>query len=153
MIPRKTSIGGLLSEYERRQIRLPEFQRPYSWEKAQFASFWGDLIAFRQNFEKSPVDASYFLGALVAIESKIEITILDGQQRLATATILLAALRDLARRLNATSPHQDLDYFARDVQRELTCPELRSTVWSNRQAFWRIGPSSNLARRCLPIQR
>jgi hypothetical protein len=119
MTPRKTSVGGLLSEYERRQIKLPEFQRPYSWDKSQVATFWGDLTAFRKAYDKSPVDASYFLGAIVIIESKTEITILDGQQRLATATIFLAALRDLAKQLNVASPFQDLDYLARDIQREL----------------------------------
>jgi hypothetical protein len=119
MTPRKSSIGGLLGHYERRAIKLPEFQRPYSWEKAQRASFWADLIAFKERFDKSPVSASYFLGPVVVIESKEEITVLDGQQRLATATILLAVLRDLARELNATNPDQELDYFARDIQREL----------------------------------
>jgi uncharacterized protein with ParB-like and HNH nuclease domain len=79
MTPRKTSIGGLLGEYERRQIKLPEFQRPYSWEKTQVATFWGDLKTFRDRYDKSPVDASYFLGPIVVIESKTEITILDGQ--------------------------------------------------------------------------
>ena len=119
MTPRKTSIGGLLGEYERRQIKLPEFQRSFSWKKTQVATFWRDLKSFRERFDKSPVDASYFLGPVVVIESKTEITILDGQQRLATATILLAALRNLARELHAASPFQELDYFARDVQREL----------------------------------
>lgn len=119
MTPRKSSIAGLLGHYERRPIKLPEFQRPYSWEKAQRAAFWADLIAFKERFDKNPVSASYFLGPVVVIENKEEITILDGQQRLATATILLAVLRDLARELNATHPDQELDYFARDVQKEL----------------------------------
>lgn len=119
MTPRKTSIGGLLGEYERRRIELPEFQRAYSWEKTQVATFWGDLKAFRDRYDKSPVDASYFLGPIVVIESKTDITVLDGQQRLATATIFLAVLRNLARELHAAKPFQDLDYFARDIQREL----------------------------------
>jgi hypothetical protein len=119
MTPRKTSIGGLLGEYERRAIKLPEFQRPYSWEKAQVATFLGDLKTFQKRYEKSPVDASYFLGPVVIIEEKTHITVLDGQQRLATATILLAALRDLARELHSAKPTPTLDYFARDVQREL----------------------------------
>lgn len=119
MNPRKTSIGGLLGEYERRPICLPEFQRSYSWEKTQVATFWGDLKTFRDRYIKSPVDASYFLGPIVAIESKTEITVLDGQQRLATATILLAVLRNVAANLHESIPTPDIDYFARDIQREL----------------------------------
>lgn len=119
MIPRKASIGQMLGEYERRPIILPEFQRPYSWEKTQVATFWGDLKSFRDRYQKHPVDASYFLGPIVVMESKTSITVLDGQQRLATATILLAALRDIARECNETTPYIELDYFARDIQREL----------------------------------
>ena len=119
MTPRKVSIGEILGEYERRPIILPEFQRPYSWEKTQVATFWGDLNTFRSRYEKHPVDATYFLGPVVVMETKREITVLDGQQRLATATILLAVLRDIAHECNAANPFPELDYLARDIQREL----------------------------------
>jgi hypothetical protein len=119
MTPRKVSIGELLGEYERRPIILPEFQRPYSWEKTQVATFWGDLKTFRDRYAKHPVDAAYFLGPVVVMETKKEITVLDGQQRLATATILLAAIRDIARECHGSTQHSELDYLARDVQREL----------------------------------
>jgi hypothetical protein len=119
MTPLKKSIGELLGAYERRSLKLPEFQRSYSWEKAQLAAFWGDLKAFRTRFEKSPVDAAYFLGPIVVIQSNSEITVLDGQQRLATATIFFAVLRDLARKTHASTKLTELDYFARDIQREL----------------------------------
>jgi hypothetical protein len=65
------------------------------------------------------VDATYFLGPVVVMETKREITVLDGQQRLATATILLAVLRDTAHECNAANPFPELDYLARDIQREL----------------------------------
>ncbi len=119
MTPRKASVGELLNEYQRLPLKLPEFQRPYSWEKTQVATFWGDLKAFRDRYEKNAVNAKYFLGPVVLMESKTEITVLDGQQRLATATIFLSVLRDLARKLDATTPLQDLRDFARDIQREL----------------------------------
>ncbi|MGA2030477.1 MAG: DUF262 domain-containing protein, partial [Verrucomicrobiota bacterium] len=119
MTPRKASVGELLNEYQRFPLKLPEFQRPYSWEKTQVATFWGDLIAFRERYEKNSMDAEYFLGPVVLMESKTEITVLDGQQRLATATIFLAVLRDVARELHALNPAPELHDFARDIQREL----------------------------------
>lgn len=119
MNPRKASIGALLGEYERRHVVLPEFQRPYSWEKTQLAAFWGDLKNFCERYKKDSVAASYFLGPIVTIESSAEITVLDGQPRLATATILLSVLRDIAREIHGAQPLQELDYFARDIQREL----------------------------------
>lgn len=119
MTPRKASVGELLNEYQRFPLKLPEFQRPYSWEKTQVATFWGDLIAFRERSEKHSVDAEYFLGPVVLMETKTEITVLDGQQRLATATIFLAVLRDIARELHGLTPSPALHDFARDIQREL----------------------------------
>ena len=71
----------------------------------------------------------------MVIESDLEITVLDGQQRLATATIFLSVLRDLARELHVGRPFQELDYFARDLQREIiekkdTTPRLYSLTLS-----------------------
>jgi len=112
------SIGSLLGRYERRPVVLPEFQRSYSWEKSQVTTFWDDLMSFHHTYSASPVDASYFLGPIVILDDKQQITLLDGQQRLATATILLAALRDTARGLDKATSAKGAD-FARDIQREL----------------------------------
>jgi hypothetical protein len=113
----KKSIGELLGTSERRPVVLPEFQRPFSWEKSQIASFWGDLQAFLPKFRKSPIDASYFLGPIVVLDDSKKIIVLDGQQRLATSTILLSKIRDLARSLGAGAQvGQD---FARDLQRDI----------------------------------
>ena len=70
MTPRKASVGELLNEYQRFPLKLPEFQRPYSWEKTQVAIFWSDLITFRERYEKNSVDAEYFLGPVVLMETK-----------------------------------------------------------------------------------
>jgi len=83
------------------------------------AAFWADLQGFRDRFNKKPVEATYFLGPIVTMESSIAITVLDGQQRLATATILLSVLRNVGRELYASISLQEFDYFARDIQREL----------------------------------
>lgn len=112
------SVGQLLGRYERRPVILPQFQRPYSWDKSKVQAFWNDISLFRPEFESSPTTASYYLGAIVVIDSDNELLLLDGQQRLATATILLSALRDKARQL-ATQGDKKGDDLARDIQREL----------------------------------
>ena len=112
------TIGALLGRYERRRIVLPEFQRSFSWEKAQIARFWEDLIRFEKEYSLSPSTASYFLGPMVQIENEDQLLLLDGQQRLATATIALAVLRDVARGLDKRGGIKGSD-LARDIQREL----------------------------------
>lgn len=114
----KFKVGSLLGRYERRRVVLPEYQRSYSWEKAQVSAFWSDLILFEQEYSSSPTTATYFLGSVVLIPGDELLLLLDGQQRLATCTIALAAMRGIARGLDAPGETKGAD-LARDIQREL----------------------------------
>ncbi len=110
---------------------LPRFQRGYSWEKSQVSTFWSDLVGFEKLYSANPVSASYFLGPIVTQESDTEIVLLDGQQRLATATIFLAVLRNVARTLDQPGEHRGAD-FARDIQAELIEKEGKSASYALR---------------------
>ncbi len=110
------SIGDLLSNNQRARIIVPRFQRGYSWEKKHVTAFWKDLRAFKIETAKKDGPEKYFLGPIVIREeSKEAIYLLDGQQRLATTTILFAVVRNSARALK-TQASAD---FARDIQREI----------------------------------
>jgi hypothetical protein len=91
--PDKRTLGLILSSTSP-PIRVPDYQRDYSWEKQQVEEFWTDLTEFGGNPPASLVGKEYFLGAAVLVNNGTYHLLLDGQQRLATATILLAALRD-----------------------------------------------------------
>lgn len=110
------SIGDLLSNNQRAKIVVPRFQRGYSWEKKHVTAFWRDLKTFKIESSKKDGPEKYFLGPIVTLEESKETTnLLDGQQRLATATILFSVIRDTARKLG-TQASSD---FARDTQREM----------------------------------
>ena len=111
----RRSIGELLGNSERRPVVLPEFQRPFSWEKKQVATFWGDLIGFLDRVRKRPIDASYFLGPVVILDDVKKIVILDGQQRLATSIILLTKIRDLARAVGTQEGFTSPETLQRDI--------------------------------------
>jgi len=83
-------IGELLSR--QRKYRVPTHQRDYAWTDDQVSQFWEDI---RDAMESDR--AEHFLGAIVfrQIEEDKDYEIIDGQQRLATALILLAVLRDI----------------------------------------------------------
>lgn len=106
------ALGAILGNIERRPVVVPRFQRGFSWEKQHVTTFWDDLVAFGEEYERAPKSASYFFGPIVIQSQPEEILLLDGQQRLATATILLAVLRDVARTLPFPSgnPQHDLAY-------------------------------------------
>lgn len=67
-----------------RIYRVPPFQRDYSWEEEQWEDLWNDLIEMHGKSEER-----HYMGALV-IEGRSdrEFSIIDGQQRLATLSIL-----------------------------------------------------------------
>lgn len=69
---------------------IPSYQRPYSWTKDQAGELFDDLYEF---YEREKED-SYFLGSIVLIknEGSPVAEVIDGQQRLTTLTILLAAI-------------------------------------------------------------
>jgi hypothetical protein len=68
--------------------RVPPFQRDYSWEEEQWEDLWNDLMELR-----ATPDERHYMGALVVeAKSDREFKIIDGQQRIATLTILALAV-------------------------------------------------------------
>jgi len=69
---------------------IPSYQRPYAWTDVQAGELFSDL----HDFFLKEKDDTYFLGSIVLIkdEGKPHAEVIDGQQRLTTLTILLAAL-------------------------------------------------------------
>lgn len=70
-------------------IQIPRFQRPYSWDNEEISDFMDDL----SNSEAG----KYFLGSMVFFKknpNSEESSVVDGQQRLTTITILLSVLRN-----------------------------------------------------------
>jgi hypothetical protein len=75
---------------------IPGYQRPYSWGKDQAQELLDDLLAAMTTAPDQLSEAApYFLGSIVLIkaEAKPEATVVDGQQRLTTLTLLLSAIR------------------------------------------------------------
>lgn len=83
--PRNMSIRSLFQSHF---FKIPRFQRPYSWNAENIEDFWNDAI-------KGPT-LNYFIGSMVFYgkANAQQLSVVDGQQRLTTITIFLAALRD-----------------------------------------------------------
>jgi hypothetical protein len=92
---------GELFEGTRTRLLVPTFQRNYSWSVSEVATMWQDLLRFDQTFPGNNVaDEEYFFGSIVLVSQGHEQLILDGQQRLATAAILLSVIREFLDRYN-----------------------------------------------------
>jgi uncharacterized protein with ParB-like and HNH nuclease domain len=69
---------------------IPSYQRPYAWGVDEASELFDDL----QEFYEAEDEEGYFLGSIVLIKSETSSRseVIDGQQRLTTLTILLAAM-------------------------------------------------------------
>jgi len=98
-------IGHLLSD---RLLAIPDYQRAYSWELDEVGELWSDLA------DSIRADSSeYFLGSVVTTKSKDQPRhqVIDGQQRLATVSLMYAVMRDIFA--------QHSDERANDIEHDL----------------------------------
>ena len=87
-----------------RQFLIPIYQRAYSWTEEQCAQLWDDVLRVADD-DRYP---AHFIGSVVYIEHGLymataipQLLVIDGQQRLATVTLMLEAV---ARALESQGP-------------------------------------------------
>lgn len=82
-----TSIGELLRASGK--LVIPPYQRNYAWDEEHYADLWFDM---QETFNGTSEE--YFLGSVVIDNSTApDLTLIDGQQRVTTTTILISALK------------------------------------------------------------
>ena len=85
-----------------KQNVIPLFQRVYSWQLKDWRAYWSDLVDCVDRTDDRKPTVPHFLGAVVSAPvtstpvGVSKFLVIDGQQRLTTTAILLAALRDQA---------------------------------------------------------
>jgi len=143
---------GIATALKRNRLVVPVNQRDYSWEDRHVLALFQDIAK-----AISTGKSAYFLGTIVLTSGKKPdaLEVADGQQRLATSTILLAAIRDYLHSQNedmlVTSIEQE---FLFTIVRETKSREPRLTLNVNDREFFekRIlprpdDPARNIARR------
>jgi len=77
------------------QFEIPDYQRPYAWTTEQATELFDDLYSAMQDARVSGASSQYFLGSIVLIKNDRDpkSSVVDGQQRLSTLTMLFAVLR------------------------------------------------------------
>jgi hypothetical protein len=97
-------------ELLQKDIRLvvPLFQRPYVWnQKDQWEPLWEDIRNLAESILNDRFRRPHFLGAIVLEQVKTgagevdQRLVIDGQQRLTTAQLILEAFHDLCHELGA----------------------------------------------------
>ena len=129
-------LGGVLKQS---RLFVPPNQRDYAWTERE-------VTTLLQDFAKAIVDEpAYFLGTIVTIPRKNgALEVVDGQQRLATTAILLAAIRDYL----VDKDHMLVEAINNefltgiDRARRVRIPKLRLNIDDNEYFEWIIAGDS-----------
>lgn len=105
-----------------KQFVIPIYQRTYSWTQAQCLQFWNDIM--RAAADESV--AGHFIGSVVYIERGLfqitsipQLLVIDGQQRLTTLTLLLAALGEFSEEHEADITRRKIrNYFLLNIEED-----------------------------------
>src|SRR5687768_1462616 len=102
----KANAVPLLAIFEKKvRLEVPLFQRQYVWSREQqWEPLWEDIVRKFAEYLEGRKDAPvHFLGAMVLDQKQTPLThvekrqVIDGQQRLTTLQLFLAAFRDFCR--------------------------------------------------------
>jgi uncharacterized protein with ParB-like and HNH nuclease domain len=97
MEAKETTFGTLLNG--RVQYRVPLFQRQYDWKPENRRQLWSDVLDLYEE-RRGAKGTQHFMGSVVTAPEHLgpnrpaTHTLIDGQQRLTTLLVMLAALRD-----------------------------------------------------------
>ena len=132
---------GLASVLRNYHLAVPPNQREYSWTEREVTQLLQDL-------SKAVSDGvDYFLGTIVTIpRGKDDLEVVDGQQRLATTAMLLAAIRDYLRDSGDQSMTVEMitNYFLTgiDLRQDARVARLKLNVDDNELFSWIVTGNS-----------
>jgi len=116
--------SGLAEVLKSNRLRVPLNQREYRWEEGNVLDMLQDLANAMRSGRPS-----YFMGTIVMTKyDNEEWEIADGQQRLATTTIILCVIRDMMIKMGE-------EKLARGVEQEFISgidPDSGEDVWQSR---------------------
>lgn len=120
-------IGSCLTQGS---LRVPLYQRSYSWEIKQVNDLFNDI---KESIQSNRED--YFLGSVVIARDQNAIDeLVDGQQRIATTTILLVAIRDFLIKNNDERRANWIEQkflFEQDFESLAILPKLKLNIEDN----------------------
>lgn len=111
--------------YQLRNFRfiVPRYQRSYAWKREHIEDLYKDIYSAIDISQKE-----YFLGSIVVSKDDNNSEVIDGQQRLATISILIAAIRNYYRDESDLDSVADIEkayLFNRDFETKEKLPRLQ----------------------------
>ena len=117
-------LGGIGKGLADGNLGVPTYQRSYAWQEQNVRELLQDLATAIK--EKEP---EYFLGTIVLIRGEAgSMEVVDGQQRLATTMVFLAAVRDYFSSVKDDNRASDIEHLflvTRDLRTQERIPKLK----------------------------
>ena len=119
---------------EGRRYMVPLYQRKYQWEDHRILPFWDDVQVKAAEVLANSARFYHYMGALILAPigegTQIGVTprvqVVDGQQRLTTFQLLLAAIREVARKFDCNDVIKHVhDYIFNPLKSKDTDPLTR----------------------------
>lgn len=93
---------------DQRRFVVPIYQRQFRWGEQRLGSFWDDVVSKAEVALQGIPKFSHYMGALIlapggdgfTIGTTPHVQVVDGQQRLTTFQLFLAAIKEVGIRLN-----------------------------------------------------
>jgi len=124
------SFGELVANGK--TYHVPQFQRDYCWKGENWEDLWRDIVSLHENH-----DTGHYMGAIVlqsSSQSPKEFQVIDGQQRLATLSIIVIAtikrIRDLANEESESEKNQERQDILK--RKFLGDKDARSLTWRSK---------------------
>lgn len=131
-----------------KQYIVPLFQRPYSWTKREWETLWLDIVSLYDE------PRSHFFGSIVTMQENgtsggiSKFTLIDGQQRLTTISILLLAIRDYLNKNNESFANEINDtYICNPYKKGIDAFKLLPTQ-QDRDSYVKIVCKQDLSKNC-----
>jgi uncharacterized protein with ParB-like and HNH nuclease domain len=134
-----TSFQNLLGNGK--NYKIPDFQRDYSWTEENWEDLWNDFLFLEDN------DVPHYMGTIVlqTEDNNEKVIVVDGQQRITTMTIVVAAIMKILKDFEekGIQPEKNKERFEkirRDFIGEKTLSELhyksKLTLNQNNNTFF-----------------
>lgn len=126
---------------KKHRLEVPLFQRQYVWnEEHQWLPLWEDIARKFSDYIGGRKDGPvHFLGAMVLDQKQTPTTriekrqVIDGQQRLTTLQLFLAAMRDFCREHGCEEAAKEYDDLTRNTLRSADSETEAYKVWPTKR--------------------
>lgn len=116
------NLANLFEDDSIQSIKVPSYQRAYSWEEKQLEQFIGDILEMFQN------EKQYYFGHFIFEKDNKTLYVIDGQQRITTFILFLIALSRIS---NSADYKKIIDKFSTVDYDDLTFSQIKNHSFQN----------------------